>query len=188
MVGQGNWLRPPVALGKVPSYPVEHRVVKSTRTGEPVILSEHQIASGRDVPLAGRHVMVSIQDRSQDRGAIKRQWGGSLRAQSSHGHSIHTEISSQTGVALGSCKGVLCEAFRWAYLIVNQWASIPSDPKWPQIEIWPLNIVWGSKLDQHVWVLWSCYVAWTNYSIFGESDILTPVTPNFPRLIFDPLT
>ena len=50
-------------------------MVKSTRTGEPVILSEHQIASGRDVPLAGRHVMVSIQDRSQDRGAIKRQCG-----------------------------------------------------------------------------------------------------------------
>ena len=68
MVGQGNWLPPPVALGKVPSYPVEHRLVKSTRTGEPVILSEHQIASGRDVPLAGGHVMVSIQDRSQDRG------------------------------------------------------------------------------------------------------------------------
>ena len=106
MVGQGNWLPPPVALGKVPSYPVEHRLDKSTRTGEPVILSEHQIASGRDVPLAGGHVMVSIQDRSQDRGAIKHQWGGSLRAQSSHGHSFHTEISSQTGVALVSCKGV----------------------------------------------------------------------------------
>ena len=101
-----SWLPPPVALGKVPSYPVEYRLDKSTRTGEPVILSEHQIASGRDVPLAGGHVMVSIQDRSQDRGAIKHQWGGSLRAQSSHGHSFHTEISSQTGVALVSCKGV----------------------------------------------------------------------------------
>ena len=44
-----------------------------------------------------------------------------------------------------------------------------------------------SQADQPVWVLWSCYVTWTSYSIYSENDLLTPVTPNDPRLTFDPI-
>ena len=35
-----------------------------------------------------------------------------------------------------------------------------------------------SKAYTHVWLLWSCYVTWTIYSIFGENHLLTPVTPS----------
>ena len=31
-----------------------------------------------------------------------------------------------------------------------------------------------------------CYMV--NYSIYRENDLLTPVTPNDPRLTFDPIT
>ena len=64
----------------------------------------------------------------------------------------------------------------------------PLWPKWPQIDIWPHNKGRLSNAYEHVWVLWSCYVIWTSYSIFSENDILTPVTPNDPRLTFDPVT
>ena len=64
----------------------------------------------------------------------------------------------------------------------------PSDPKWPQIDIWPHNIGRTSQADVHVWVLWPCYTTWTSYSIFSENALLTPVTPNDPRLTFDPIT
>ena len=60
-----------------------------------------------------------------------------------------------------------------------------------QIDIWPHNIDKGSQadqpVDQPVWVLWSCYVTWTSYSIFSANDLSTPVTPNDPRLTFDPI-
>ena len=59
------------------------------------------------------------------------------------------------------------------------------DPKWPQVNIWSNNVGRGSQTDEHVWVLWSCYVTWTSYSIFSENNLLTPVTPNDPRLTFD---
>ena len=61
------------------------------------------------------------------------------------------------------------------------------DPKWPLIDIWAGNMGRGSNADEHVWVLWWCYVTWTSYSIFSENDLLTPVTPNDPRLTFDPI-
>ena len=52
------------------------------------------------------------------------------------------------------------------------------DFKWPQINIWPHKIARGSQVDQHVWVLRSCYVTWMSHSIFSEND-LTPVTPDW---------
>ena len=64
-------------------------------------------------------------------------------------------------------------------------------PQWPQMtQDWRLthNIGRGTQADQPVWVLWSCYVTWTSYSIFSENDLLTPVTPNDPWLTFDPVT
>ena len=62
------------------------------------------------------------------------------------------------------------------------------DPKWPQVDIWPHNIGRWSQADEHVWVLWSCYVTWTSCNIFSENELLTPsVTPNYPRLTFDPM-
>ena len=64
----------------------------------------------------------------------------------------------------------------------------PSDPKWPQIDIWPHNIGKVSQADANIWVLWSCYVTRTIYSIFSENDLLTPVTPNDPGLIFRTIT
>ena len=59
------------------------------------------------------------------------------------------------------------------------------DPKLTQIDIWPHNIGRGSQGDQHVWVLWSCYVTWMSYSMFSENNLLTPLTPNDPGLTFD---
>ena len=65
---EGNSLPSPVALVKVPSYPVEHRVVEVPATGElQVILSQYQFTTGQDVSLTGGHVMVSIQHMSQGR-------------------------------------------------------------------------------------------------------------------------
>ena len=61
------------------------------------------------------------------------------------------------------------------------------DPKWPQVDIWSHKIGRWSQADEHVWVLWSWYVTWTSCSIFSENELLTPVTPNYPRLTFDPM-
>ena len=61
------------------------------------------------------------------------------------------------------------------------------DPKWPQVNIWPHKIGTRSHTDERVWVLWSSYVTWTSYSILNANDLLTPVTPNDPRLRFDPV-
>ena len=72
-------------------------------------------------------------------------------------------------------------AFKWKYKFDH------CDPKWPQVNIWPHKIGRGSQTDKHVWVLWSCYVTWTIYSIFSVNGLLTPVTPNNPRLTFDPI-
>ena len=58
-------------------------------------------------------------------------------------------------------------------------------PQMTQIEISPHNIGRGSQADAQVWVLWSCYVSWASYIIFSENNLLTPVTPNDPRLTFD---
>ena len=61
----------------------------------------------------------------------------------------------------------------------------PCDPKWPQVYIWLHNIGRGSQADAHVLVLWSCYAKWTSNSISSENNLLTPVTPNDPRLTFN---
>ena len=60
----------------------------------------------------------------------------------------------------------------------------PSDPKWPQVDIWPHSIGTVSPADAHAWVSWSSYTKWMSYSIFSENDLLTPVTPNDPGWIF----
>ena len=60
----------------------------------------------------------------------------------------------------------------------------PLWPKWPQVALWPHNIGRGSQANVHVWIVWSCYIQRTSYSIFCENDLLTPVTPNDPRWIF----
>ena len=63
-------------------------------------------------------------------------------------------------------------------------------PQWPQMApggISLYNIGRHSQADTRVWVLWSCYVTWMKYSIFSENDLLTPVTPNDTRLIFEPI-
>ena len=44
------------------------------------------------------------------------------------------------------------------------------------------------KLINMYEILWSCYVTWTCYNIFGKSDLLTTMTPNDHRLTFDPVT
>ena len=57
--------------------------------------------------------------------------------------------------------------------------------QWPQmIPDWHLtpNTGRGSQADQHVLVLWSCYVTWTNFYL------LTLVTPNYRRLTPNPIT
>ena len=72
--------------------------------------------------------------------------------------------------------------------ILLKWPFVPCDPKWPQFDNWPHNIDRGSQADPPVWVLWSCYVTWTTYSILSENDLLTPVTPNDPRFTLDPIT
>ena len=59
----------------------------------------------------------------------------------------------------------------------------PSDPKWPQLDIWPHNIGRGSQADQHVWVLWSFYVTWTSYSILGKIAF-DPCDPTWNWMIF----
>ena len=50
------------------------------------------------------------------------------------------------------------------------------------------HICRGSQADKHVKVLWSYYVTWMSYSIFSGNDLLTPLTPNDRRLIFEPIT
>ena len=55
------------------------------------------------------------------------------------------------------------------------------DFKWPQIDIWPHNIGRASQADQHVWVLWPCYVTWTSYSIFWWKWTFDPSDPKWPQ-------
>ena len=65
-------------------------------------------------------------------------------------------------------------------------------PLWPQmtpVNHWPHNIGRGSQTYVYLWVLWSIYIILcTCYSIFGANYLFTPVTPNDPRLTFDPIT
>ena len=56
------------------------------------------------------------------------------------------------------------------------------DPKWPQVDIWPHNIGRWSQADEHVWVLWSCYVTWMSCSIFSENDLFDPSDPKLPQI------
>ena len=45
----------------------------------------------------------------------------------------------------------------------------------------PRTEIESLKLMNMYDILWPCCVTWTNYSIFSEFDILTPVTPNWPQ-------
>ena len=49
---------------------------------------------------------------------------------------------------------------------------------------WPVthNMNKRSQAYTHAWFLLSCYVTWTIYTIFGENQLLTPVTPNDPNI------
>ena len=66
----------------------------------------------------------------------------------------------------------------------------PSDPKWPQIDIWPHDIGRGFQDDD----IYESYGHAMYHGrvrpivFFCENDLLTPVTPNDPRLTFDPIT
>ena len=57
-------------------------------------------------------------------------------------------------------------------------------PLWPQIDLWPYNTGRGSQAYVYAWVLWSSYLIWRSYSIFGENYLLTPMTQNIPGWIF----
>ena len=62
----------------------------------------------------------------------------------------------------------------------QKWSFDPCDPIWPQIYLWPHKIDRWSRANVHVWVLCSSYLIWVNCSIFGENDLLTPVTTMTP--------
>ena len=75
--------------------------------------------------------------------------------------------------------------YRWScyvtwksYSIFFKWLFDPSDPRWPQINIWPHNIGRGSHVDAHVRVLGSCYVTWTSYSILVKMTFW----PQWPQM------
>ena len=53
------------------------------------------------------------------------------------------------------------------------WPHMIPGPGWPLTH----SISRRSKTNVYAWVLWLCYVTWIGYSIFGENDLLTPVTP-----------
>ena len=58
-------------------------------------------------------------------------------------------------------------------------------PLWLQVTlVWPVthNLNRRSEAYTDVWLLWSCYVTWTIYNIFGKNHLLTPVIPNDPQI------
>ena len=61
-------------------------------------------------------------------------------------------------------------------------------PLWPQMtQGWPLTP--QSRGYQAYVYAWSYgYVIWRSYSIFDETELLTPVTPNDPKFKFEPIT
>ena len=60
----------------------------------------------------------------------------------------------------------------------------PCDPKWPQVDLWPHNIGRGSQANVHVWIVWSCYIQRTSYSIFSWKWPFDPCDPKWPQMNF----
>ena len=57
---------------------------------------------------------------------------------------------------------------------------------WLQVTpVWPVTHNLRSQAYTDVWLLWSCYVTWAIYSIFGKNHRLTPVIPNDPKSKFE---
>ena len=55
-------------------------------------------------------------------------------------------------------------------------------PQWPHMTPnWHLthNIGKGSEADQHVWVLWLCYVTWKSFNILVKMTFWPHMTPNW---------
>ena len=46
----------------------------------------------------------------------------------------------------------------------------------------------GYLADAYARITWPYHVICRSYSIFGENDLLTPMTPNDPGWIFRPIT
>ena len=44
----------------------------------------------------------------------------------------------------------------------------------------------GCQAYVYARVLWPSYLMWRSYKIVGTNDLLAPMTPNDPRLTFDP--
>ena len=53
----------------------------------------------------------------------------------------------------------------------------PLWPKWPLVDLWPHNIGRGSQANAHVWIVWSCYIQRTSYSIFFVKMTFWPLWP-----------
>ena len=101
MLVHENGCLPPVALGKVSSYPEEHRVIKVS----PYLVTEPNFH--RSGCFLDRWACDGLKSRYvTGQGAWRPQssasGGGSFGALSSHGQSIHTGISTQTGAVLFS--------------------------------------------------------------------------------------
>ena len=60
----------------------------------------------------------------------------------------------------------------------------PCDPKWPQVDLWLHNIGRGSQANVHVWIVWSCYIQRTSYSIFLWKWHFDPCDPKWPQMNF----
>ena len=83
-----------------------------------------------------------------------------------------------------------CIMLYWQLKTVLLWKSKfnPCDPKLPPG--WPLTPQFRSRGSQayvYAWILylWSSYVTWASYRHFGKNNLLTPVTPNDPRLTYN---
>ena len=101
MLVHENGCLPPVALGKVSSYQEEHRVIKVS----PYLVTEPNFH--RSGCFLDRWACDGLKSRYvTGQGAWRPQssasGGGSFGALSSHGQSIHTGISTQTGAVLFS--------------------------------------------------------------------------------------
>ena len=63
----------------------------------------------------------------------------------------------------------------------------PCDPKWPQMNFHTHYFDTEYLADAYAWITWPYHVICRSYSILGENELLTPVTPNDPGWIFRPI-
>ena len=69
-----------------------------------------------------------------------------------------------------------------------KWPFDPCDPKWPQMNFYTHYFDTEYLADAYAWITWPYHVICRSYSVFGENELLTPVTPNDPGWIFRPIT